>query len=195
MKKSSLSIRQSPAGGAVFDRTEAYRYLLWRHLRSQSAAQAGDWPGCPWQDGRPGHNDSLLLIMLNPNRADERTNDPTIRRCISFATAWGFGKLEVVNLFAVRAEKPVQLRSLDEPVGEQNDQFIIEAASRAAKIVVAWGNHGRFAQRDQQVIRLLADSSRLYCFGRTKGGNPLHPLYLPADQPLVSFDTLAHGPG
>ena len=47
--------------------------------------------------------------MLNPSTADAQTNDPTIRRCLQFAQAWGYGTLEVVNLFAFKgnpADRP-----------------------------------------------------------------------------------------
>lgn len=65
-------------GGAVI--TGDYRYLLWRE----------------WDIS----NKTVSFIMLNPSRADAQINDPTITRCINFALSWGYGRLEVVNLFA-----------------------------------------------------------------------------------------------
>ena len=67
-------------GGAVI--TGDYLYLLWREWNSFSK--------------------TVAFIMLNSSRADAEVNDPTITRCINFALSWGYGRLEVVNLFAYR---------------------------------------------------------------------------------------------
>ena len=37
----------------------------------------------------------IAFIMLNPSTADAEQDDPTIRRCVAFAKAWGFGGLSV----------------------------------------------------------------------------------------------------
>ena len=40
----------------------------------------------------------VTFIMLNPSNADEVVDDRTIKRCITFAKEWGYGRLRVVNL-------------------------------------------------------------------------------------------------
>lgn len=87
--------------GAVI--TGDYRYLLWREWNS--------------------NDKTVSFIMLNPSRADGSVNDPTITRCINFAKAWGYGRLEVVNLFAYRTPKPSLLKQAPEPIGRDNDAF------------------------------------------------------------------------
>lgn len=81
--------------GAIFDATQTYRYTLWR-----------EWHDAP----------SIGFVMLNPNRADATLDDPTIRRCIGFAKAWEFGRLEVMNLFGYRAKTPSILEHVSDPI-------------------------------------------------------------------------------
>lgn len=153
--------------GAIFDMTGQYRYILWR-------AWSGDYP-------------RIAFIMLNPNTADAQRDDPTIRRCIGFARAWGFGSLEVVNLFAYRTPDARVLSRIADPIGEDNDHFLVQAAARVRCIVVAWGTKGALLNRDQAVLYLLTGQDHLYCLGRTKDGYPRHPLYVRGDAPLLVF--------
>ncbi len=74
---------------AKFDPSMNYRYSLARE----------------WNSNAP----RIGFVMLNPSTADATSNDPTIRRCINFARFWGYGAIEVVNLFAYRASHPAQL--------------------------------------------------------------------------------------
>lgn len=147
-------------GDAVFDKSRRYRYSLSRQWNSELEKAA--------------------FIMLNPSRADAEINDPTIRRCISFAQKLGCGSLEVVNLFAYRTAHPEELRACRRPVGKLNDQYICAAAESASIIVVAWGNWGYLHKRNQEVLDMLDSCKRLLCFGTTAQGHPRHPLFLPA---------------
>jgi hypothetical protein len=129
--------------------------------------------------------------MLNPNRADGVRDDPTIRRCIGFARAWGFGRLWVVNLFGYRARDPRDLRVAADPIGPDNDRHVVRAARRGTIVVAAWGNAGAFGGRDREVIKLLRERARaIHCLGITRRGCPRHPLYLAqtvAPQPALSL--------
>ena len=145
--------------GAREDRTGRYRFTLWRAL----------------PDGRG----RVLFIKLNPSTADAPQGDPTNRRCIGFARAWGFARMDVVNLFALRSTHPADLRRARDPIGDRNDRTIAAAARRADLVVAAWGVHGALAARDRAVLALLADRP-LHCLGVTRAGHPRHPLYLPA---------------
>lgn len=151
---------------ALFDPTRQYRYRLWR-----------EWgPPLP----RVG------FVMLNPSQADETVNDPTIRRCIGFARSWGYGSVEIVNLFAYRTPHPQNLRQVSDPIGQDNDRILSTFAQTVDRIILAWGNWGHLHGRDQAVISLLSEAE-LCCFGLTKQGQPIHPLYLPRDRPLRAW--------
>lgn len=143
--------------GAVFDKTGAYRYRLWR-VWNESAPRVG-------------------FIMLNPSTADDTLDDPTIRRCIGFARAWGYGAVEVVNLFAYRATRSADLRGMADPIGRENDRYLQRLEQNVQQIIVAWGNLGAWQNRDQAVIRRFSQR-HLHCLGTTLSGSPRHPLYL-----------------
>ncbi|KAM3090415.1 DUF1643 domain-containing protein [Phormidesmis sp. 146-35] len=132
------------------------------------------------------------FVMLNPNRADEVSDDPTIRRCIGFAKSWGYGGLEVANLFAYRAKTPDLLKQADDPIGKENDRSILRLTKRVETIVLAWGNWGMLGGRDRTVIKLLDSHPTLYCLGTTKLGQPRHPLYLKSTTLLVKFSLASH---
>ena len=145
--------------GAVFDSTGAYRYHLWRE----------------WDHALP----TVTFVMLNPSTADADEDDPTIRRCIGFARAWGFGRLDVMNLFAYRATSPKALALEPAPAGPENVCWLRRAAE-ANHLVLAWGNDAlRLHHRDSAA--LVEDRRKhSWCLGRTVRGQPRHPLYVPA---------------
>lgn len=146
----------------VFSHDRAHRYTLWRE----------------WIGGR-GY---AQFIGLNPSTADEVQDDPTIRRCIAFAKAWGYSALCMTNAFAYRATDPAVMKQQADPVGPDNDYWLIKVANDAEIVIAAWGVHGAYLQRDRQVRQLIEADNLLHCLGTTKDGHPKHPLYLRADK-------------
>ena len=116
-----------------------------------------------------------LFIGLNPSTADEALDDHTIRRCIGFAKSWGYGGLVMANLFAYRATEPEEMKKQDDPLGEENDYWVVELARYAGVVIAAWGNEGSFRQRSAHVRSLIPE---LYYLKLNKSGEPAHPLYL-----------------
>lgn len=117
-----------------------------------------------------------MFIGLNPSTADETQDDPTIRRCIAFAKAWGYAALCMTNLFAFRATDPKDMMAATDPVGEDNDAHLLAMAEKAGVIVAAWGVNGTYKGRDAKVRKLIP---MLHCLSLTKHNHPAHPLYLP----------------
>lgn len=129
-----------------------------------------------WEERKP----AVLFIGLNPSYANDVRDDHTIKRCISFAKQWGFGRLLVGNLFALITDKPYELKQSYTPIGDSNDSYLLRLADEAQQIILCWGNNGRYQNRDQEVLRLLKNRTvKLYHLGLTKHGCPHHPLYLP----------------
>lgn len=127
----------------------------------------------------PGH--TVAFILLNPSTADETHDDPTIRRCIEFAKAWGAGGLVLGNIFAFRATNPMVMRSFPDPVGPGNDQALSEIVDEAShgRIICGWGTHGAHRDRGHQVLAMLRGRKvKPMALSMTLMGQPGHPLYL-----------------
>jgi hypothetical protein len=128
------------------------------------------------------------FIMLNPSTADATVDDPTIRRCMSFARDWGFAGIVVHNLFALRATNPRMLRITDDPIGPDNDGYLTKKHFDAGITVCAWGTNGGLHNRAEVVLELLKDAGvSPLCLGKTKDGHPRHPLYLRKDARLEAI--------
>lgn len=108
-----------------------------------------------------------LFIMLNPSTADAEKDDPTIRRCVSFASLQGCTELTVVNLFALRTTNPVELMNHEDPVGPLNDQRIAEQIDKhkLGIVVAAWGAYPFSKKRGEYIRNKFGP---LACLGTTK---------------------------
>ena len=159
-----ISVNKTPRHGiARFSECGHYRYLLVSEF---------------------GGDSTCVFIMLNPSTADGNEDDPTIRRCIYFSKREGFGRLEVVNLYAYRSPSPTELVLTGDPVGPGNNYEIEGALLRASLVVAAWGNRAD-PVRVHEVANLIDRFGKpVKCFGLTKLGNPRHPLYSSSKAPL-----------
>jgi hypothetical protein len=162
-----MTSKKSVKMTAQFDRTRRYRFSLHRVWRPELQL--------------------ATFVMLNPSTADHLKNDPTITRCINLARFWGFGGINVVNLFAYRTSSPAHLREIANPVGKENDRHIESNAFNAAKVILGWGNHGSWLARNEEVLELLSDFD-LWCIGSNKSGHPKHPLYSATNAVLQKFE-------
>lgn len=126
----------------------------------------------------------VLFIGLNPSTADEEHDDPTVRRCIGFARAWGYGAVVICNLFSLRATDPRQLEH-GNAISSWNRAILYGRAVEAAMVVAAWGAnkvaHQYVAHGGLGAAGLGKLALSWYCLGRTRAGDPRHPLYVRAD--------------
>ena len=150
--------------GATISDCGAFRYRLWRY----------------WQGDKP-----LVFVMLNPSTADANADDPTIRKCIGFAKRYGYGGIEVLNLYAYRATKPADLKAAGYLVGPDNDkhfQAVIDSqmeAGRTENWICAWGANARGLVRPLDVLEMLRmNGVRPRALHFTNDGIPAHPLML-----------------
>lgn len=135
------------------------------------------------------------IIMLNPSTADADVDDPTIRRVIGFASTYGYGRVDVCNLFPLRCSEPEGLLDPPEPLHHTLNETHLAIRImllHVDKVVFAWGNK-RFAtlrDRANQIVRLVIDyhDTPAWCFKRNADGTPAHPLYLPGDTQLIKWE-------
>lgn len=128
-----------------------------------------------------------LFIMLNPSTADASVDDPTIRRCKSFAKTWDCAGIAVANLYALRATDPKELWLHTDPVGPDNDHYLRMLSFEYETVVCAWGANARPDR--VKAIRDIFNGRhhRLMCLGATKQGAPRHPLYVLGSTKLIDW--------
>jgi hypothetical protein len=156
--------------GATFGGTgDIYRYHLWRR-----------WSLAP---------KTCLFVMLNPSKATDVIDDPTIRRCMGFARREGCGRLEVCNIFALRSTDPGALYKTESAEGDpENFAHIIRIAIRADLVICGWGSHGKLRSRGYFIKQQFGECGiKSFTLGMTKTGEPGHPLYIRADAALKEF--------
>lgn len=144
---------------AEFSPDRVYRYTLTRQ----------------WDDGK-----CIAWLMFNPSTADESEDDHTIRKCIGFSRRWGYGRLVILNLYAVRNTDPRAVAKISDPVGPMNDYWIKKALDESREVVCAWGC-AQYAptirERVDHVLgRVATIQTSLVCLGYRKDGHPRHPL-------------------
>ena len=149
-----------------------------------------------WLTRRWGPGPALMFVSLHPSAADEHHDDPTTRRVVRFARAFGYDAVTLMNLYAAATPEPKELAGMDDPVGPDNDDQLDRAAAEHDVIVFAWG-------ADADPARATAVATRLWriageaggtvaVLGWASGNQPRHPLYLRADTPLQCLTAGAH---
>jgi len=142
--------------GAVLSKDRKYRYALWRIWETDLS--------------------KVMFICLNPSKADEFNDDPTLVRCINFAKSWGYGGVVTANLFAYRSTCPKELKMVESPIGMENDRWLKILSKKAEMVIGGWGNHGLYMSRSETVAKMIPN---IYCLCKNKSGQPSHPLYQP----------------
>ena len=155
---------------AVFSPCKKYRYSLTRI----------------WDESKP----LFMYVGINPSVADDKDDDPTVAKWIGFTEQNGGGGFVVGNVFAHVTTKVEGLVNVLDPVGEDNNLHLWGLAGGADIIVPCWGALNKVPKclwREfayiERVIGLC--DVPVKCFGRTKDGDPKHPVRLPYKTKLV----------
>ena len=121
-------------------------------ISGSDASFSGDgayrwWLRRRWQPGPR----RLLFIGLNPSAADQRRDDPTLRRLVGFARSWGTSWW--CSIFLLAFPKPRPCSCAEDPVGRDNDALLSWWAARwsddeAIDLWCGWGALGGRLHRD-----------------------------------------------
>lgn len=132
--------------------------------------------------GRP-----VIFILHNPSVAGASVDDPTSRRCVSFANSLGGSDLIIVNAATGIATDADDLAAMEDPIGPMADEALLVAAEicrRQAGILIAgWGRAKGKASTQRLLAKrfdhILGLGLPLHTLQLTPSGFPSHPLYLP----------------
>jgi hypothetical protein len=146
-----------------------------------------------WFEINPEGQGRIMFICLNPSRATittaDQTVDVSIRRIVK---RYGYKTVEVTNIFGYRSPYPAELLKAPDPVGPENDHYLLEALKEADALVLAWGRYlnRRVKARAEAVLDLIQPHVKcpVYCLDWNKDGSPRHPLMLPKDFKLQPFE-------
>lgn len=133
-----------------------------------------------WQHDAP----KLMWLMMNPSVATEFGDDRTVAKCQRYARNWGYGSIFIGNSFAYRCTDQKRLTEIEDPIGPENDQHLLQMAQDADLVLLAYGSPQirTLRQRGTDVALMLERHGiTLHSLRLSKTGRPEHPLYLPAD--------------
>ena len=149
----------------------------------------------------------IIFIGLNPSLSDSNYTDNTTRKIIKICKNYNYGKLKIINLFALISRTPDKLLIHKKPVGYLNNRFINKnlkywSENNNCDLWMGWGNNGTFFKRNQKISKKIMNfyatkkNNFVNPLGplfikKTKKENPIHPLYCSDNSTLqaVSFES------
>jgi len=171
MEEDITTTNLTTTAGATVSACGTYRYHLWRS----------------WDENRP----HLTFLMLNPSTADALSDDPTLRRISKISREFGYGGVDVLNLYAFRSPHPSILAKAKSPHGPHQTHYlsqqIIKLQNTQTPLVLAWGNHAKTADTQDILHRLTQAEITLTTLGLTKQHQPMHPLFSPTPPKLYPY--------
>jgi hypothetical protein len=134
----------------------------------------------------------FAFFGVNPSTADADVEDATTKKWRGFCLRNGARRYIAGNPFAFRATDVKQLATVSDPVGAANLEHIMQIIADADVLIPCWGSRAklpptlRYAlHRLKQTIHESGKPVRI--FGLTKTLDPIHPLMLGYDTPLIPW--------
>ena len=168
-----VSLKIADDGSAVFGgENDCYRYSLTR----------------TWNSSKQ----TVLVVMMNPSTASASADDPTVAKITRMAKRWhneAYGRLLVGNTFAYRVTDQSRLLEVADPIGPENNEWLMYMAGSASLVVLAYGTpkHKELRERGIEVAKLLKPFQPHF-LKLSKNNIPYHPLYLPESTVPVPLD-------
>ena len=145
----------------------------------------------------------IIFIGLNPSLSDNKFTDNTTKKIIKISSFHKYGKLRIINLFALISKNPANLKTHKDPIGFYNNQFIKSSLRYWSENIncdlwLGWGNKGKLFSRSEKVLKILAmykklkqkrfsDSYEPLVIKKTKYDYPIHPLYCEDNSKFIKY--------
>lgn len=144
------------------------------------------------RDVMPYRGHVVAFFGVNPSTADALAEDATTRKWAGFCRKNGWRRYIAGNPFAFRATNVKELAGMSDPMGPDNFRHIMQIIADADILVPCWGSRNKIPKELHHHLlrlkRVILDSGKpVRIFGLTKSGDPMHPLMLGYDTPLVEW--------
>ena len=145
----------------VFSEDRRHRYLLRKE----------------WDTKKP----RATIVMTNPSSADLMTMDYTTLYIINNVVRLDFGSIDIVNMVSKITTRLDVKKDIDAKVDRENTDFIVKAAEKADKVIIAWGKVGENNKKVRELQESILESlkpfrDKLYIIASNKGEDGFHPL-------------------
>ena len=102
----------------------------------------------------------IIFIGLNPSLSDSEYIDNTTKKIIKICIKNNYGKLKIINLFALISKTPNKLLTHKRPVGYLNNEFIVKSLkywseNNSCHLWLGWGNNGTILKRNQKISKKI----------------------------------------
>ena len=132
---------------------------------------------------------------VNCSTAGPVENDQTVAKWIGFTERNRGYRFVVGNPFAYVSKDVRALAKAVDPIGPENDRYLAGIIAEADILVPCWGNRNKLPRALRPRLDVLRDmifaaGKPVRIWGLTASGDPIHPLMLGYDTPLMdwSFD-------
>ena len=125
----------------------------------------------------------LGIVGLNPSIIKNGKNS-TVSILSQIALKEGYDSLVITNLYGYITPNPKDLKTIEDPVGSENDMWIQDMVNTCDKVLCIWGNNPD-KERVNKILPTI--KNKAYTIGLTKSGQPRHVLHTKKDAPLIKL--------
>lgn len=158
--------------GSSSSQFEAYatnpRYTVWRG-NDQRGVEHSDcgryryriWNN--WETGKP-------IVSFIGLQAEAKPDGRLDRKLKALASSHGCGGYQLLNLFAVKCNKPQDVWRIEDSIGDANDTVIRLSILKTSFTVCCWGRIGLHMGRSSRVLWAVSETiprARVFCYGLT----------------------------
>ena len=122
----------------------------------------------------------VIFIGLNPSLSDSVFLDNTTKKIIKISSKYNYGKIKLINLFALISSNPKKLFNHKNPVGYLNNKYIYKnlkywSENNNCDLWLGWGNKGNFLNRNKEISKKIMN---FYSIKKNNFENPIGPLFI-----------------